>query len=599
MTTVHCQLNVPARDLPTLSFCVAEPAAVAEWVALLPMANTIECAGLLHRAVSELARLDIATAARFDALETVRAPLHYICARLDRTSGHGGSAGEGHAQLAQALQSQLSLAYKSVVREALGHDVGVLDRDLAGHAIHRAISDSSRTLVRAAQYYSTVPQGTWYELNHLLHLSERLGIAPESYTDDENHAGAPLSIADVYLRAALFTLCKPNQLRPPQLGIVFNALEQWTPETSLGDVRDDTLFVVDLEADAPPRYRDAVDANAGTLRGIRADVLVYGLEAYLSEIASDVPVPDFVEVDLLRHLVHAWGVLKKRSFRRTRATGPMKVCVGLRNVHYFVSGGVEFAQQVGAADALLRREINPFLDAAARGRSETRPTARPDDVWNDAFDVRTRIPENPYIAEPLKHAMATRNAVREPGRATDYHCHDAEIVDTSPSGFCIRWTSAAPPQLVSGELVAVREREASRWVLAVVRWLRRADDVHTGIELLSPRAIPVAIRLIQKRGGRGEYARALLLPEIPSIAQPAMLITPRVPFRESQKVSIERQGVNAIAQLMRRVRMTESFTQFTFRMLDGYLESVEIALNMDSLWDMIGAESPDNPDRRT
>ena len=45
--------------------------------------------------------------------------------------------------------------------------------------------------------------------------------------------------------------------------------------------------------------------------------------------------------------------------------------------------------------------------------------------------------------------------------------------------------------------------------------------------------------------------------------------------------------------------MTESFTQFTFRMLDGYLESVEIALNMDSLWDMIGAESPDNPDRRT
>ena len=55
----------------------------------------------------------------------------------------------------------------------------------------------------------------------------------------------------------------------------------------------------------------------------------------------------------------------------------------------------------------------------------------------------------------------------------------------------------------------------------------------------------------------------------------------------------------AIAQLMRRVRMTESFTQFTFRMLDGYLESVEIALNMDSLWDMIGAESPDNPDRRT
>jgi hypothetical protein len=135
-------------------------------------------------------------------------------------------------------------------------------------------------------------------------------------------------------------------------------------------------------------------------------------------------------------------------------------------------------------------------------------------------------------------------------------------------------------------------------VLAVIRWIRQDNELRAGVELLSPKAIPVAVRLIQKRGGRAEHARALLLPEIPSIAQPAMLITPRVPFRESQKVSIERQGVIAIAQLMRRVRMTESFTQFTFRMLDGYLESVEIALNMESLWDMIGAEDSDNPNKR-
>jgi hypothetical protein len=590
MTTLNCQLNVPARDLATLSFCVSEPQAVAEWVAQLPMANTIESAGLLHRAVTELGRLAIDGTTRFRAVELVRPPVHYICARLDRQSSHGAGTGEGHAQLSQALQSQLSLAYKSVVRELLAEPLERLDRDLAGRAVHRAISDGSRTLVRAAQYYATVPQGTWYELNHLVHLAERLGIAQESYSDDENHAGAPMSIADVYLRAALFAVCKPNQLRPPQLGMVFNALEQWTPEVGLGDVRDDTLFVVDLEADAPPRYRDALDTGGSTLRGIRTDVLVYGLEAYLAEIASDVPVPDFVDSDLLRHLVHAWGVLKKRSFRRTRATGPMKVAVGLRNVHYFVSGGVEFAHQVGTTEALLKREVNPFL-------VESTPAARAkaQDVWDDAFDLRSRIPENPNIVDPSRILLARTGAARAEKRAADYPCHDAEIVDTSPSGYCIRWASGAAAQLLAGELVAVREQHGSRWVLAVIRWIRQDDDVRVGIELLSPRAIPVAIRLIQKRAGRSEHARALLLPEISSIAQPAMLITPRVPFRESQKIAIERQGVIAIAQLMRRVRMTESFTQFTFRMLDGYLESVEIALNMDALWDMLGAEAPDDP----
>jgi hypothetical protein len=594
MPRPNCQLNVPARDLPTLSFAAAEGPAMAEWVGQLPMANTIEAAGLLHRAATEIGRLAADAPVRFKALEAIRPPLHYICARLDRTSSHGHGTGEGHAQLAQSLQSQLSLGYKSVVRELLDGADGDVDRDLLGHAIHRALSDASRTLVRAAQYYATVPQGTWYELNHLLCLAERLGIARESFDDDENHGGQPLSITDAYLRIALFAVSKPNQLRPPQLGVVFNALEQWTPEVTLAEARDDTLFVVDLDADAPPGYRDVGVRSGESLRGIRTDVLVYGLEAYLAEIASDVPVPEYVDNGLLRHLVHAWGVLKKRSFRRTRATGRMKVCVGLRNVHYFVSGGVEFAQQIGTTEALLKREINPFLD-------EKTPTARPrpEDVWDHAFDLRgARIPENPNIEDPTRILLAGKGPARAKSDPASYPCHDAEIVDTSPAGYCIRFNSREALVLVAGELVAVREQQANRWVLAVIRWIRQDNELRTGVELLSPKAIPVAIRLIQKRGGRAEHARALLLPEIPSIAQPAMLITPRVPFRESQKVSIERQGVIAIAQLMRRVRMTESFTQFTFRMLDGYLESVEIALNMESLWDMIGAEDSDNPNKR-
>jgi len=597
MTAIDCRLNVPPRDLPTLSFSVPDVAALGDWVAQLPMANTIETSGLLHRAVTEIGRLSSADAReRFALLEAVRPSLHYICARLDRSSGQSASAGEGHAQLAQALQSQIALGYKSVVRELLATATDALERNVAGHAIHRAVSDCSRTLVRAAQYYATVPAGTWFELNHLLRTAEAIGVADEPYVDDENHGGADISITDVYLRAAMFAVCKPNQLRPPQLSMVFNALEQWTPELTITEARDDTLFVVDLDSDDAPTYREVGTHTGDCVRGIRTDVLVYGLEAYLSEIATDVAVPDYVDTELLRHLVHAWGVLKKRSFRRTRATGPMKVCVGLRNVHYFVSGGVEFAEQVGTTEALLKREINPFLNG-----DTPMITTKARDVWDNAFDVRGgRIPVNPNIEDPDRILLRRRSSPPPSGaNAGAYPSYDAEIIDTSPAGYCIRWTTAAPAQMVSGDLIAVREQHSARWVLAVIRWIRHSDeDVRAGIELLSPKAIPVAIRLVQKRGGPAEHARALLLPEIPSIAQPAMLITPRVPFRESQKVCIERQGIEAMAQLMRRVRMTESFTQFTFRMLDGYLESIEIALNMETLWDMIGAEESENPKRR-
>jgi hypothetical protein len=448
--------------------------------------------------------------------------------------------------------------------------------------------------MRAAQFYSSVPKRTWYELNHLYHLAEQLGITAESYSDDENNSAAPLSIVDVYLRIAMFTTAKPNQLRPPQLTMVFNALEQWTPELSIGPVKDDTLFAVDLEADAPPAYRDLANHRGGEVRGIRTDMLVYGLEAYLAEMASDIPVPDYIDNELLRHLAHAWGVLKKRSFRRAPASGNLRFCVGLRSVHYFVSGGVEFAEQIGTAEALLKREINPFL--GDRPPVASQPVK---DVWSDAFDVRGgRIPENPNIEDPTRILVRGMKKPAANQLESSYPCFDAEVIDTSPSGYCIRWMSPAPSQLVSGEIVALREPRDTRWVLAAIRWIRQQDTIQLGIELLSPRAIPVAIRVIQKRGGPGEPQRALLLPAIESIAQPAMLITPRLPFRESQKIHIQRQGVHATAQLMRRVHMTESFTQFTFRMLDGYLDSPEIALNMESLWDMIGEDESEQSKKR-
>jgi hypothetical protein len=399
-----------------------------------------------------------------------------------------------------------------------------------------------------------------------------------------------LTIADVYLRIALLAVAKPNQLRQKDLSRVYNALDQWTPRVTLGTPADDTLFVVDLDADSPPSYRELGSHTGANLRGIRTDVLVYELEAYLAEMASDVPVPDYITPDLLRHLAHAWGVMKKRSFRRSHSSGPMKICIGLRTLHYYISGGVEFAEQLGTTDALLRRELNPFT------AEQSAQPARPDDVWDHAFDLKgSRIPLNPNIEDPGRILLSAR---RPPVRAaeTSYPCYDAQIIDTSPSGYCVRWMTPLPNQLQTGELLAIRERDDARWCIAVSRWIRHSDqETLMGIELLAPRAIPIAVRMLQKRGNNTEYQRGVLLPALEAIGQPVMLITPRLPYHESQKLQLRRHGIQATGQLMRRVRMTESFTQFTFRMLDGYLENTQIDLNMDSLWDLIGTDQSAQP----
>jgi len=593
MSVHSLNLTVPDSTFAALSVCDTNPASLADWVAHLPMAHTSEAAHQLLIAATELARINADPDLRFACLETVRPPVHYICARLDRTAAGASAAGEGHAQLAQSLQKELVLGYKAVVRDALAAD-GLSDEttDLLGHAMHRTAADLSAALLRSYEFYTDTPSRAWYELNQIYRLADELGVATNSYADEQSRGATMLTIADVYLRIALLSTAKPNQLRQKDLSAVYNALDLWTPRITIGAPADDTMFVVDLDADAPPSYRELGSHTGNRLRGIRTDVLVYELEAYLAEMASDVPVPDYMSPDLLRHLAHAWGVMKKRSFRRSRSAGPMKVCVGLRTLHYYISGGVEFADQLGTTEALLRREINPFI-----GEQPSQRTASPGDVWDGAFDLRgARIPVNPNIDDPNRILLNTRRPPARSAVEATYPCYDSEIVDTSPSGYCVRWNSPLPAQLQTGELLAIRERDDARWCIAVSRWIRHSDEeTLVGIELLAPKAIPIAVRMLQKRVNNTDYHRAVLLPALEAIGQPAMLITPRLPYTESQKVQLRRHGIQATGQLMRRVRMTESFIQFTFRMLDGYLENTQIDLNMDSLWDMIGADQSEQP----
>jgi len=595
MSDHSLRLIVPESTFAGLSVCDTDPTALAEWVAHLPMAHTFEAAQQLLKVATELARVSAEPELRFNCLEAIRPPAHYICARLDRTAAGASAAGEGHAQLAQSVQKELVLGYKAVVRDALTADE-LTDplKDLLANAMHRTAADLSCALLRTYEFYTDAPPKAWYELNQLYRLADDLGIATNAYTDEQSRGGGMLTLADVYLRIALLAVAKPNQLRQKDLSAVFNALDQWTPRITIGAPADDTMFVVDLWADAPPSYRELGSHAGGVLRGIRTDVLVYELEAYLAEMASDVPVPDYIGPDLLRHLAHAWGVMKKRSFRRSRSSGPMKICVGLRTLHYYISGGVEFADQLGTTEALLRREINPFMQERAAQRSP-----RPGDVWDNAFDLRgAKIPMNPNIVDPSRIQLTTRRPQTPGAVEASYPYYDSEILDTSPSGYCVRWMTSLPNQLQTGELLAIREREDARWCIAVSRWIRHSDqETLMGIELLAPKAIPIAVRMLQKRGSNTEYHRAVLLPALEAIGQPAMLIAPRLPYNESQKVQLKRHRIQATGQLMRRVRMTESFTQFTFRMLDGYLENTQIDLNMDSLWNMIEADQSEQPPR--
>jgi hypothetical protein len=562
------------------------------------MANTAEAATQIRQATFEVARLKADFLTRMALLEELRPTLHYLCARLDRTASNNNSDADAIARLTQRLQTNLCSGYKAVVLAAIDDREADKAMDTMSLAIHRALSDLSRTLVRTLQFYVAPADRLWLELNQLYLLAEQLGLESARWEDSENHSQPEITTTEAYARSILLAISKPNQLRHGQLNQVFNTLESWTPNVSIDTNTQDALFSVDLASNQGPRYSKLLE-DPQEPHGVHTEVLVYELEAYLKELDSKIHVPDYVDEGLLAHLVDSWGIMKQRAFRRSPTSGAVKVCIGLRTTHYYLSGGVDFVDQLEYTDAMLKREINPFLIDDSIGLHSNPQTQSPKDVWDDAFDLGVKIPLNPEIHDPDRILLQGygRDKQKEAAASSDISVrfYDTTVLDTSPGGYQIRWNEPLPANVQTGEIVAMREITDPRWAIAIIRWIRQdGEGTSMGIQLVSPRAIPVAVRVINKRGGPSDFARALLLPALEPIEQPATLITPVVPYQAGQKIHIHRQGVQTTAQLSQCTLKTESVSQFTFRMLDGYLENTQINIKMADLSAVSGMDTGDS-----
>ncbi len=567
-------LSAPAPELENLSFALPEPESVGEWISRLPMANVPETAGQMRQATFEIARLDTDWATRMALLEGIRPTVLYLTARLDKAANSAGASADAITRLAQRLQTNLCSGYKAVVLAA--HEAAESDpqaRQTTSLAIHRALSDLSRTLLRTLQYYVAPADKLWLTLHQLYLLAENLQIEEEVHADTGNAGSPELSINAVYLRSVLLALARPYQLRQRELSDVFMALAGWDGLTHLSAGLNGSLYSVDLGSDKGPAPSESFKPN-DACRSIVLDALMRELQSCLDRTDSDAS-GESIELGLISHLTGAWGEMTSRAFNRADSSEPIQLCVGLKSAHYYLSDNAEFSDTIKGPTTT--HKANPFGDNV-----HFLPNAgEAKDVWEDAFDVGGKIPRNPKFEDSelalFPHeSSAARKAAEDP-----YPCFDSTAADMSPSGYRLRWSQPFPPNLQTGELIGLRDQADPRWCLAVTRWIRQ--DEHgpfMGVELLAPQARPIAIRVVQSKGGNAEFQRAFLLPELKPLGRPATLITPATPFKDGQKVMIRENGSQSTVQLGECLLRTGSFNQFSFRVLDGYLEKQSGQTNM-------------------
>lgn len=600
------RLKIPDQNLDKLTACEATVPAFQAWVEALPKANIGETSRQVYTTVEELGHLVVDSSTRLNLLELIRNPVHYVCDALGKHFLNQPALLKEKqlkvANLAQALQSDLALGYKTVVLQQVG--TARAGDKLLATAIHRAVTELSRTLLRSCQLYAAAPENVWLDLHQLYRIAEEKDLLDVVVDEDTNRWQTRTNVGGAYKRALMLGCCRPNQLRQRDLQNVYNAIELWTEKAEIHDEgKADDLFSFDIEQDLPPAYRGlAAEEHAPeSWRGMDTARLVKALDVYSHTVASGAParsnpeaaeVPEDITPQVLDHLASAWGVMSERAFSRREAGAAVTICVGLTAVQYFVAGLIDFDIQMagGVTLSLESGKSNPFINEenTLRGRTMAHGQAGgSDDPWGGAFDaggggfkdinvdMLERIlggsaggdaasgsAKGPKVSrrEQLE-AMADQEAT--------HPLYEVKIVNTSPGGYCVDWEDDASERIQDGQIVGLREEGEVSWGIGVIRWIQRRDVKHlrTGIELISANAFGCGAAVLHKDRPKLEFMRALEIPEMDAVNLPATLIVPNVPFRPGNKVYINRMGTITKAVLNETVSSTGSFNQFQFTVL--------------------------------
>lgn len=562
------QLRVPTPNKQSLSFCNSTPRDLNRWLADLPKANTGETARQLYQGLVELNQLDIAADERMRLLELFRPEVYFICRSLERYFLNKAIMLEERARkvanLCQALQSHLATGYKLVITEAVqntGRDKG----QLLAAALQRATHSLCLPLIRACQLYCPVPEGLWQELHQLYQLALRHNLAQSPVRDSLARHGQTTTVQQTYSVALLLGCAQTNQMRQSAIAPLAEVLESWSPLLILQSAQlPSSLYAVAPGQDAPPRYRSLYKTEEiPGLLGIDTQRLVDAIQQYL--LMPDQPnknsalqVPEGFNLDLLQHLGAAWGEIAERTFQRNPGQGTLTLCIGMSAAHFYLAG---------------ERSFQDLLKSDGELKSATFKQTHVTDVWAGAFDAQQVDWEDGLALTDIqfkseKTAPELTEASPEPGEV--YPTYALPVVNQSPGGYCLSWLKDVPAQLQAGELLAIQDTVQASWRVALVRWIRqvRGGGTQMGIELIAPSAQPCGLKLLRKGDPSSQFLRALQLPAIEAISQPANLITPRLPFQQGNKVLINLHGVESKAVLGRRHSSSGSFNQFEFHLID-------------------------------
>lgn len=534
-------LHFPELCRDQLESCATQLDALERWVKQLPMAHPLASQEKLAQLMNEFNQLRLLPLRRQEWLNTLQPVIQQVLNELE----HNNDPLAGDK--AQGLQQQLAQGYKRVVNDLLELrdqlPAPLLARGLL-QSLHAAIQHTGALIYRSCKLSINAPTECWPELNLLYHVAcqSRLQLKPVQHNPPQNCQQA-------YLQLVLLGLVQAENLRSDELELLFPQLALWSKQLALLPAGDpDNLFQVLAKNNYLPRRAEPL-TQAATDRELGLDTRDISTLLFAELQQGHSPLGN----RLIQHLQTTLGETSERGTPRVDASGSVQLTLGLRSVHFHLNGRRPFESLVAGQNLAPQTRDNPFLQ-----EQKVDPWATAHDATENNSTGYIQLVE---IDNNLSTSLEEELDKRHPQ-------HELQLVNTSATGYCLHWQGAAPPLLRTGELIALKEKAADPWQPGLIRWIKEVPGGHQlGIERLGSRMQPCAIKPIIKVGEPVGYMPGFLIPELQVLGIAASVITPLLPFREGQKVSIStRQGVQR-ARLAQLMSSPGEFNQFRLESL--------------------------------
>jgi hypothetical protein len=520
---------------------------VEPWIKALPLADVGATYHRVSAALSQLNNGDLPSEERFAALELFRGTIQYLSEGLKHhfvgASFPLALKARGIATQLYALHLEMAGGYQSIADELL--ELTALRRDftMLATSLHRSLYYLNQGLLIHYQIYEPDNSECWRRIHRGYEAAERKGVQASIVKDPYRQNKQSTTIEDQYKQILLLALANPYRHSQADMTRIHLLLEHWTAlchfhPTDAFDEQQHACFV-DLAGDEPPGYiaYSSVPLSA-TCRILDTSALIQTLRNSIARIPdappdhpskSGTPQTTIRWRDLVQSLISAWGMITKRRFSRLPPKMPaIGINLGLSAIHQLIGN------------------VDPMPSGETGGG----------DQWPEAPGIRNA------------DAIGSVNNTEDSGA---FLC---EVINESAGGSRLRWHNTNKGKIRIGELVAVHHPHESGEMpgIATIRWLKTISKhtVEFGVQLLSPDAIPINIRLYDGKNQESghDYLKGLYIPEFKATRQPASLILPAFLYHADDIVSLMMDDQEHCLRLVKTIETTQGYSRFLFAALD-------------------------------